>query len=307
MKNRTYYDVLGVPENADIATIPNPHVGLKITVKLDETNNNKMTDYIVKSLKADSIGIANSLIDEIVPYADYLGVSGASGEGLTTEQAQQLQTAYEHSQSVHVQASDIPSKTSELTNDSDFATKTPAPTTSKEGSTSGTQAAISSTGEQESNSASKAKSFEDVINQVPAGDEINNEALSKFIVAAKANHDIDLDAMANKLISEYVAKGSDRAIVENAVTKAKNIIQRKLDRLKANNNGTTMRSSIDEVLIAQSTITEVISDTDAVKAYKEAVKHMIAQYAKEVGLEELDGKLYINLEDLLRYNNTSTN
>ena len=68
-----------------------------------------------------------------------------------------------------------------------------------------------------------------------------------------------------------------------------------------------MRSSIDEVLIAQSTITEVISDTEAVKAYKEAVKQMITQYAKEVGLEELDGKLYINLEDLLRYTNTSTN
>ena len=36
---------------ADIATIPNPYVGLKITVKVDETNNNKMTDYIVKLQK----------------------------------------------------------------------------------------------------------------------------------------------------------------------------------------------------------------------------------------------------------------
>ena len=63
---------------ADIATIPNPHVGLKITVKADETNNNKMTDYIVKSLKADSDGIANTLIDEVVRYVDYLGVNGQS-------------------------------------------------------------------------------------------------------------------------------------------------------------------------------------------------------------------------------------
>ena len=60
---------------ADIATIPNPHVGLKITVKADETNNNKMTDYIVKSLKANSAGIANTLIDEVVRYVDYLGAS----------------------------------------------------------------------------------------------------------------------------------------------------------------------------------------------------------------------------------------
>ena len=70
---------------ADIATIPNPYVGLKITVKVDETNNNKMTDYIVKSLKANSIGLANSLIDEVVRYVDYLGASsGSSGGGSGT-------------------------------------------------------------------------------------------------------------------------------------------------------------------------------------------------------------------------------
>ena len=68
---------------ADIATIPNPHVGLKITVKADETNNNKMTDYIVKSLKANSAGIANMLIDEVVRYVDYLGAS--SGGGVSQE------------------------------------------------------------------------------------------------------------------------------------------------------------------------------------------------------------------------------
>ena len=158
-----------------------------------------------------------------------------------------------------------------------------------------------------SSATEKTKSFEEVINQAPAYDEINNNALGKFISAAKDNHDIDLEAMANQLINEYVAQGADRAIAELGVTKAKETIQRKLDRLKANNNETTMRSSIDEILIAQSTITEVISDNEAVKAYKEAVKQMIAQYAKEVGLEELDGKLYINLEDLLRYTNTSTN
>ena len=111
---------------ADISTIPTPYVGMKITVKADETNNNKMTDYIVKSLKANSIGAANSSIDKVERYVDYLGVSGASGEGLTTEQAQQLQTAYLHSQSTHVQASDIPSKTSDLENDSGFLTSIPS-------------------------------------------------------------------------------------------------------------------------------------------------------------------------------------
>lgn len=97
---------------ADIASIPTPFVGMKITVLVDETNNNKMTDYIVKSLKANSFGAANSLIDEVVRYTDYLGVSGGnsssgSGEGLTSEQAQQLQTAYQHSQSPHVTTDNV--------------------------------------------------------------------------------------------------------------------------------------------------------------------------------------------------------
>ena len=94
---------------ADIASIPNPYVGLKITVKVDETNNNKMTDYIVKSLKANSIGLSNTLIDEVVRYVDYLGAntSESSGEGLTSEQVQQLQTAYEHSQSAHVSMDEV--------------------------------------------------------------------------------------------------------------------------------------------------------------------------------------------------------
>ena len=151
---------------ADIASIPNPYVGLKITVKVDETNNTKMIDYIVKSLKANSMGFADSVIDEVVRYVDYLGVNtsgggtgltdtqlsniakipaiqstvdalpnnyasknhnhsgyassshrhdaseidnlpSGGGTGLTSEQAQQLQTAYEHSQSPHVTTDDV--------------------------------------------------------------------------------------------------------------------------------------------------------------------------------------------------------
>ncbi|WP_455937904.1 CotH kinase family protein [Gemella morbillorum] len=100
-----------VESYADIASIPNPHVGLKTTVKVDETNNNKMTDYIVKSLKANDAGVANMLIDEVVRYVDYLGASSGGSVsqedintavnnylaehpvagGATTEQAEQIQ------------------------------------------------------------------------------------------------------------------------------------------------------------------------------------------------------------------------
>ena len=45
------------------------------------------------------------------------------GSSLTSTQAQQLSVAYVHSQTAHVQSSDIPTKTSQLTNDSNFATE----------------------------------------------------------------------------------------------------------------------------------------------------------------------------------------
>lgn len=50
-------------------------------------------------------------------------LKGSSGTGLTTEQINKLNTAYTHSQSTHVQPSDIPTKTSQLTNNSGFATE----------------------------------------------------------------------------------------------------------------------------------------------------------------------------------------
>ena len=59
---------------ADIVNIPNPYVGLTVTVKADETNNNKMTDYKVISLKSNNLGIADMLIDQVQRMDEYLGV-----------------------------------------------------------------------------------------------------------------------------------------------------------------------------------------------------------------------------------------
>ena len=56
------------------------------------------------------------------------GSESGTGEGLTTEQAQQLTTAYEHSQTPHVSADDIPTNISDLTNDSGFITSSDLPT-----------------------------------------------------------------------------------------------------------------------------------------------------------------------------------
>ena len=53
------------------------------------------------------------------------GQSGSSGagSGMTETQLNQLSIAYGHSQTTHVQSSDIPTKTSQLTNDSSFTTE----------------------------------------------------------------------------------------------------------------------------------------------------------------------------------------
>lgn len=110
---------------ADIESIPNPFVGMHIIVLQDETNDNQMTEYVVTSLKANNLGVADSKVNQVVLVKDFLGVSSASGSGMTSEQVQQLNTAYTHSQTPHVQQSDIPTKTSQLQNDSNFISSIP--------------------------------------------------------------------------------------------------------------------------------------------------------------------------------------
>lgn len=69
---------------ADIKNIPSPYIGMIITVLEDETNSNKMTDYKVLSLKADNLGVANSVIDQVQRYVDYLGAGSVSQEDINT-------------------------------------------------------------------------------------------------------------------------------------------------------------------------------------------------------------------------------
>ena len=124
---------------SDIESIPNPYIGMIVTVKMDETNQNKMTDYKVLSLKPNSLGIANSVIDRVQRYVEYLGVStggsSSSGTGLTSEQEEQLNKIPEMEASINnineslntkANTSDIPTKTSKLTNDSGFLTSIPS-------------------------------------------------------------------------------------------------------------------------------------------------------------------------------------
>ena len=61
----------------DIASIPNPYIGLTVTVKSDETNDGKMTDYKVISLKANGLGVPNMLVNEVKRMNEYLEVSSS--------------------------------------------------------------------------------------------------------------------------------------------------------------------------------------------------------------------------------------
>ena len=57
-----------------------------------------------------------------IPRGASGGSSGSSGSGITDAQLNQLNIAYAHSQTTHVQLADIPTKVSELENDSSFVT-----------------------------------------------------------------------------------------------------------------------------------------------------------------------------------------
>ena len=127
---------------SDIKLIPNPYVGMIITVETDETNQNKMTDYKVLSLKANALGIANSVVDRVQKYSEYLGIntggsssSGTGEAGLTAEQEERLNKIPEIETSINnineslntkANTSDIPTNTSELYNDSGFLTSIPS-------------------------------------------------------------------------------------------------------------------------------------------------------------------------------------
>ena len=104
---------------SDIESIPNPYIGMIVTVKMDETNQNKMTDYKVLSLKANALGIANSVIDRVQRYVDYLGANTGGSVDLS---------GYATKDELNSKAntSDIPTNTSELYNDSGFLTSIPS-------------------------------------------------------------------------------------------------------------------------------------------------------------------------------------
>lgn len=156
-------------------------------------------------------------------------------------------------------------------------------------------------------SATPVSVYDDVLpDEVTTEDEIRMSSLGRFQREFKANNDVDLDSIATEIINEEIRKGRNRQVVEEAVNKSLSIIKRVIERKRGKTSDSVMQSSIDEVIV-QSSIIEPNGKNPFIKDYTDAVRSMINEFCKELGINEYNGKKYINLEDLLRYVNTITN
>ena len=160
---------------------------------------------------------------------------------------------------------------------------------------------------QKSSTETTTSVYDDFIpDETTTEDEIRMSSLGRFQREFKANNDVDLDAIATEIINIEVKKGQDRQVVEGAVNKSLDIIKRVIERKKGKASEITMKSSIDEVVV-QSSVLELTNRNPFIEDYTNAVKNMINEFCKELGINEYNGKKYINLEDLLRYVNTISN
>lgn len=160
---------------------------------------------------------------------------------------------------------------------------------------------------QKSSTETTTSVYDDFIpDETTTEDKIRMFSLGRFQREFKANHDVDLDAIAKEIINTEVKKGQDRQVVEGAVNKSLDTIKRVIERKKGKASEITMKSSIDEVVV-ESSVLELTNKNPFVEDYTNAVKNMINEFCKELGINEYNGKKYINLEDLLRYVNTISN
>lgn len=151
-------------------------------------------------------------------------------------------------------------------------------------------------------------------NQQDLSADFRQKCIVDFMKLYRENHDIDLDKEAANIINEEVRKGADRQEIERIVNKALSIVKRRIEKSSASK----MQSSIIETIVESSLLefdktkynpkTKIYEQVNPfVESYRKAVKGMINEFCKEVGINEINSKKYINVEDLLRYVNLVTN
>lgn len=154
--------------------------------------------------------------------------------------------------------------------------------------------------------APKVEIIDVIFDQAPIEDDVRNTALREFLNAYRQDKNVDLDKLAQELIKDQTRKGVPESVAINAVNHALDSVKRTIER-RRNAKEKTFNSTVDEVLISQSSMLVSNKLKEAVAAYQEAVREMIGYYTKEFGLKPINGKYYINLENLLRYVNKTTN
>lgn len=138
-------------------------------------------------------------------------------------------------------------------------------------------------------------------------DDVRNVALKKAIMGFKARNNgdlnVDFEDLRAEVINSIVEDGVDRELATQGAEFAINTIKKIVEQKKAQSES-KMQSSITEVILTQSEVTEFGNASNPyTKAFREAVIGMINAYAKEVGIRTINGKTYINLENMLRYVN----
>ena len=283
------------------------------TYTIDATNNPKILNDKNIFENTDEVDLTRPYDVEVKPIAtrDKRGrlVISEKGRLINTDTEEYKQSHQEQENTTQDQI-DTNIEQPSTDNKTDTPTDTPTETPTETPTTLDNIPQISSTGEQEQSTSTKSKDTkknkvdEPIIEQTPSDDNIKNEALGKIMSEVRKNHDINIDDLAKQLADNYVANGMDRAFVEKAINWAASVIKRRLERQK-NKEGQTMRSSIDELII-QSTLVELSKPNPFVLDYTKAVKNLIEQYCKENKVKTINGKVYINCEDMLRYINTIT-
>ena len=81
---------------------------MHIVVLQDETNDNKMTEYIVKSLTSNSLGVADAKINEVELVKDFLGIANSSDDSVDLSEYV-TKTELNENLSTKANVSDIPS------------------------------------------------------------------------------------------------------------------------------------------------------------------------------------------------------
>ena len=155
---------------------------------VDLTGYQKSRDTNLTTTDKTVVGAINELKDSINNF------EGGTGEGLTNEEKQQLADAYTHSQSPHVNVNDIPTKVSDLENDSSFVTQTEMTNAINNAQLGGGNTEVDLTNYQtiqEDTLTTTAKTIPEAINELKSGiegiavptkvSELNND--SNFYVA----------------------------------------------------------------------------------------------------------------------------